>query len=265
VRREERAKVYNTAIIGVLVVSLSVLLALAGLVLVHRLVPTSLDESHNAVAGIIYMPLSGLFGVLTAFTVFLVWQQFEVAAETTQREASALADIYWHGDDFSESDRHQVQELAHSYAQVVIEEEWPLMHEGQESPRAWAIVDELRTRIDNIEPGTASEQALYGQEVARFDEMVNDRRLRLLQSREGVPPILWTILLIGAPIVVAFTYFFEVKNFRAHLLMVAMLTIVVAITLFAVKALEYPYSGDTRVKPTSIENVLAGFEANTQN
>jgi hypothetical protein len=252
----------DTILGGILIIAMSVLLALAGLVLVHRLVPTPLRESHTAVAGIIYMPLSGLVGVVTAFTVFFVWQQFDAAYKTTQREASELADVYWHADDFSDLDRQEVHQLAQAYAQVVIEEEWPLMAQGRESTRAWEIVDEIRRCLDKVEPRTSAEQALYSREVTQFDAMVNDRRLRLLESREALPLTLWSVLLIGAPLLITFTYLFGVKNFLVHMVMVAALTLVLTSVLFTIRSLEYPFSGDIQVKPTAIELVLNGFKTN---
>lgn len=254
----------TTAIVGTLFVLLCVLLAIAGLVLAHRLVPISTREGYNTVAGIIYMPLSGLFGIVTAFTVFLAWQQFDAAYKTVQREASELSDVYWRADDLPEPQRQQIQQLAHSYAQAVIDEEWPLMGQGQESPHAWAIVDNLRRSIDSIEPSTASEQTLYSRQVTDFDDMTNDRRIRLLESREGIPPILWTVLLIGAPLIIGFTYLFGLKSFRGHLVMVAVLTVVIATVLFTIKTLEYPFTGDTRVTPGAFESVLQGFDANSE-
>lgn len=207
------------------------------------------------------MVVSGVFGILIAFAALLVWQQFHRTYETTQREASELATIYWHAEGFPESERQQVQQLARSYAQVVIEEEWPLMGQGQESSQAWAIVEELRRSVDGLEPSTSREQALYAQEVTLVDDLMNDRRLRLLESREGLPPILWVILLSGIPVLVGFSYFFEMKNFRAHLMMVAMLTALMVGILYSVKAIEYPFSGDVRVPPTAFELVLNRFQA----
>ena len=81
------------------------LLALAGLFVARRLVPAAHLESSNVVAGAIYMPLSGLFGILIAFTAFLVWQQYNTAHVTAEREASQLAAIYWHAEGFPESER----------------------------------------------------------------------------------------------------------------------------------------------------------------
>ena len=79
----------TTVIVGALVVFGSVLLALAGLVLVHRLVPAQHREPSNVVAGLIYMPIGGLYGILICFAAFLVWQQFNVADATTSCLARA--------------------------------------------------------------------------------------------------------------------------------------------------------------------------------
>jgi hypothetical protein len=93
-------------------------------------------EINSTVAASIIVPLSSLLGVLLAFAVFIVWQQFNTAQVTSEEEASNLAAIYWHAEELPESERQQMQELARSYARVVIEEEWPLMDQGQESSKA---------------------------------------------------------------------------------------------------------------------------------
>ena len=254
----------DTYLGGILIIAMSVLLALAGLFLAHRLVPTPLRESHTAVAGLIYMPLSGLVGVVTAFTVFFVWQNYDATYKTTQREAAELADVYWHADDLPDLDRQEVQQLAQSYAQVVIDEEWPLMAQWRESTRAWEIADEIRRRLDKVEPTTSTEQVMYTREVTQFDAMVNDRRLRLLESREGLPPTLWAVLLFASPLLIIFTYIFGIKNFLMHVVLVATLTLVVTSILVTIRSIEYPFSGDLLVKPTSIEIVLDGFKTNSE-
>jgi hypothetical protein len=207
------------------------------------------------------MPLSGLFGILIAFTAFLVWQEFIRASETAQSEASDLAAIYWHAEEYPESERQQVQELARSYAQVVIEEEWSLMGQGQESSQAWAVVDELRRSVDGFEPNSSMEETLHAREVTLVDDLMHNRRDRLLDSREGVPPVLWVMLLSGTPVIVGFSYLFGMKDFRVHLVMVAMLTALIVGVLCSIMAIEYPYTGDVRVPPSAFELVLHRFQA----
>ena len=253
-----------TIVVGVLVVIVSVFLALTGLVLVDRLVPETRRRSSNVGGGLIFRPISGVFGILIGFTAFLVWQQYTTAHVTTQREASELAAIYWHAEELPESERQQVQDLARSYARVVIEEEWPLMGQGQESSKAWDTIDKLRRTIDGFEPSTSSEETLHDRQVTLVDEVLNDRRLRLLQSREGLPPILWIVLLSGTVLLVGYTYFFGLEDFRAHLMMVGMLTALIVGVLFTIKSLEYPFSGDIRVEPSALELVLNRFNGDSQ-
>ena len=243
---------------------MSVLVALAGLILVHRLVPATHREAYNAVAAPIIVPLSTLLGVLIAFAVFIVWQQFNTAQVTSEEEASKLAAIYWHAEELPESERQQMQELARSYAQVVIEEEWPLMEQGQESSQAWAIVDELRRSVDRFEPSTSTEETLHDRQVTLVDDMMNDRRLRLLQSREGIPPILWITLIGGSVPLIGFIYLLGLNNVRAHLLPLAMVTSIIVIGLFTIKSLEYPFSGSAQVKPSAFELFQNRFEADSQ-
>jgi hypothetical protein len=138
------------------------------------------------------------------------------------------------------------------------------MEQGRESARAWEIVDEIRRRLDKVEPSTSAEQVMYSREVTQFDTMVNERRLRLLESRQGLPVILWAALLINAPLLIIFTYIFSVKNLLVHMVFVATLTLVLASMIFTIRSLEYPFSGDLIVEPTSMEFVLEGFKANSE-
>jgi hypothetical protein len=94
--------------------------------------------------------------------------------------------------------------------------------------------------------------------------MMNSRRLRLLQSREGIPTILWITLLSGSVPLIGFTYLLGLKDLRAHLLPLAMVTAIIVIGLFSIKTLEYPFSGGTQVKPSAFELVLNRFEEDSQ-
>jgi len=93
---------------------------------------------------------------------------------------------------------------------------------------------------------------------------MNDRRLRLLQSREGIPTILWITLLSGSVPLIGFTYLLGLKNLRAHLLPLAMVTSLIVIGLFTIKSLEYPFSGGAQVKPSAFELFQNRFEADSQ-
>jgi hypothetical protein len=176
-----------TALWGVLVV-VCVLVAVATLNLVNRLIPTTLREDHNDVAGFIYAVVGVVYAVLLAFVVIAVWQNYEAARDTTVREADELAEIFFLAQRFPEPERTRIQELARSYARVVVDEEWPLIAEGRASPRAWETLDELRDAVQGYEPRTEAGQALYGEELDRVNGLGDARRDRLIDARMGIRP-----------------------------------------------------------------------------
>jgi uncharacterized protein (DUF983 family) len=235
---------------------MSVLLAVAGLVLVRYLVPSTLLKSRGEATNAIHQAIGIVYGVAIGFTILVVWQHLDTAQATTQREASDVEAIYRHADQLHESDGNRIQELSRSYAEVVVEEEWPLLAHGQASPQAQNTADELRDRIQKLDPQTMGEQALYARMLTNVDELEENRGLRLLHSNEGVPPFLWIVLVITGIITVAFTYLFEIESPRRHMLLVAALAVVVALSLYTVRIIEYPFAGDVQASPEAFEMVL---------
>jgi len=227
---------------------------------VQRLVPSALRQEHNNVAGFIYSVLGVAYAVLLAFVVIVVWEDYETAESTMETEANELAGIYFLANRFPEADREKVQELARSYARAVVEEEWPLMERHETSEHAGLLLQELRLSLENVEAKPGAEQVLYDQGLTRFHDLANARRLRVVAATEGLPIILWVVLIGGGVVTVSFTYLFGLKNNWAHALMVAALTLVICGILFTIGTFNYPFAGQARIQPTAFEEVLRIFQ-----
>jgi hypothetical protein len=245
-----------TTLVGALIVGTCVAVVLMGLGVVQRLVPFAQRQEHNDVAGFIYAVLGILYAVLLAFVVVVVWQQYEDARAVNRAEANALADIYALAESLAEPDRSQVQDLARTYAEVVIREEWPLLADGQASDRAWEASYELQARAIALQPNTRAEQALYSRLLTQVSELLHQRRLRLLYSQDQAPPLLLWLLIGGGVVTVAFSYLFGLRNALAHSLMVAALAGLVAASILLINVLDFPYTGDFRLQPDSLVLVL---------
>ena len=246
--------------IGLLLLCISMLLAAGGLILVQRLVPKEVRMQHNDVAGFIYAVLGVVYAVLLGLMVVAVWEQWNAAAGRADEEASELAEVYWIADRMPESDGHHIQELVRAYARVVVEEEWPLMRQGKSSQKAWALLDEIRSGVQDFQPSTPAQQVLYEQGLERVHELADARRERLLDADQGLPSILWVVLLIGGVVVIGFTYLFGLDSTVTHLLMVAALALIIALVLFTVAELDFPFRGGIRIGPVAMEQVLGTFE-----
>ena len=245
---------------GGLILSLATLFAVAGLVFAQHRVPLELRQSHNVPLGLIYGALYVAFGVIVGFSAYLVLDKYTASQTTVVNEAGTVRALYYLAGQFPESQRDQIQELLTSYARVVVDEEWPLMREGQQSPRAAALNQQITESVDGLQPSTNAEQALYSQALQRDYELNQNRDSRLLYAREGLPPILWVVLGVLAVIIVLFAYFVGMESARLHVLAVAALTAGFVLTLFVIIVLDRPFAGDLRVSPEAFKIVLNEIE-----
>jgi hypothetical protein len=247
-------------ITGLLIVAVAMLVAVGGLVLVQRLFSTERRKQHNDVAGFIYAVLGVAYAVLLGLMLIAVWEKWNAAEATTTDEANELAGIFWWAHALPQPEGRHIQELVRSYAQVVVEEEWPLMAQGRSSPKAWATLDELRGTILGLDPPTGAQQVRYNQVLEQLHGLGDARRERLLAASEGLATILWVVLIGGGVITIAFTYLFGLENTVVHTLMVAALAMILSLSLFTVAALDYPFKGDVRIHPAAFEQVLERFQ-----
>ena len=248
-----------TVVYVILTVFVPVLVAVAGLVLVQRLVPPGRREEHNDVAGFIYAVLGVVYAVLLAFVVIAVWQDYKTAQTNVESEANELAGVYFVASQLPESERTRVQDLARTYARVVVEEEWPMMERGQTSPHADSLIRELRLKLLEFDPRTEGEQVLYERGLTQVHDAADARRSRLLEVRESIPDLLWIVLVVCGVITVCFTYLFGLKSNVAHALMVAALTLVICSILFTIAEFDHPFAGVVEIQPDAVREVLRSF------
>jgi hypothetical protein len=154
-----------------------------------------------------------------------------------------------------------VQGLTESYARTVVEEGWPLMREGRISAKAGTISVELRRGVLAFEPRTDWENELYAQALTLVGELDQNRALRLLEVREGIPSVLWVVLILGGISTMCFTYLLGVRTEWLHVVMIAAYTLVLALIIFTIGALEYPFDGVSQISPEAFEATLARMES----
>jgi protein-S-isoprenylcysteine O-methyltransferase Ste14 len=257
-----------SVVYGVVVVCAACLAAVVGLSLVQRLVPATIRKEHNDVAGFIYAVLGVIYAVLLALVVIAVWEEYGRARVTVEAEANATAEIFWLAHRLPEPQGLHLQELARSYAEEVVDEEWPLMEQGRtplmeqsrETPPGWVLIDDIRTTLQGFEPRTVAGQELYAEGLDQVQRLADARRMRLVAAEEGIPAVLWVVLVVGGMVAVGFAYLFGLESTWAHRLMVVSLAGVIALVLFTIGVMDHPFSGGARIGTGAFELVLNRFE-----
>ena len=136
----------------------------------------------------------------------------------------------------------------------------PLMRQERGTPAGWTIIDDIRQDIQGFEPRTKAEEQLYAEGLDQVDTLADARRMRLVAAEEGVPGVLWAVLIFGGIAAVGFTYLFGLESTWAHRLMVVSLAAVIGLVLFTIGALEYPFAGGARIGTGAFDLILERFE-----
>jgi hypothetical protein len=247
----------HLVVVGGLFVVAVVILALAGLYVVRRVVPHHVLAPHNDVAGFVYATLAVTYAVILGFAVITVWEQFEEARHNSDREANAVADLYRLAAWFPDAEQREVQQALLDYANSVVDDEWDAMNRGTAPDlQTAAALDRVWDTYRQAGEGSIGQSTAYEDSLDRLQDLGDARRIRLLESREGIPGIMWAALIAGAVLTVGFAYGFGVERGKSHALMLATLAASIALLLFVVWSLDHAYRGDVRIGPEPFRLVL---------
>lgn len=239
----------------VLFVGICVLAAVVGLFVVRQLDPRALIEQNGQVTATTMQTLGTSYAVLTAFIMVVVWGDFQDAGRNSVGEAVAVASVYRLAATFPDPEAGRIEEALARYARAVVEEEWPLMARGQESTVADYLLDQTWEIFDEM-PQEVRETGGYNRALDQLAQAETQRELRLLNSRSGLPGIMWVVLITGAVLTVGCVYFLGVATVRLHALMAGTLAGMIGLTLFMIASLDQSFGGLLSVGPDGFELVL---------
>jgi uncharacterized protein DUF4239 len=242
---------------SLLVVAATGIVSIACALLIRRVIGVPVLESLNDVAGAVYAVVGGVYAVLLAFVVIVVWERHTTTETRTEEEANALGDLFRDAQAFPPAARDSLVRAVDDYARIVIDDEWATMARGQSSPAAVRAYGELWQSYVRLEPGTRREALWYSTSLDRLNDLGDARRLRLLDSRARVPDVLWVVLLVGAAITIAFTFLFGTTAMWSHALIVAVVSVTVSLVLLLISILQHPFSGSARLEPTALRQIRA--------
>ena len=251
----------DSVVVEVSVVLAAMLLSAAGVVVVRRHADVEWLEHHHEIAGYFVTIIGTLYAVLLAFAVFAVWNDFKQASSNLQEEANRIGDLSRLAKGLSEPLREDVRTALLGYVRSVLEDEFPAMAEGRDSPHTWQATGNLWNVYRSGAPGDDKARFYYEESVKRLVEMGDYRRLRLLASQGTVPGILWWLLCTGAVLLVGFTYFFALPSIRSQVVMTAALGGFLAFTLLLIAALNGPFDGAVRVSADPVKIELSHLSA----
>ena len=230
-------------------VAIAVALACAGHVAVRRAYPRIDFRAHNDVGGIVLGVAGGLFAVMLAFIVAIVWQEFDAASQRVAVEVGAATDLWHTSRGLPAPLGPAVRQNLVNYAGAMVSDEWPAMRRGGRSERAENVLTRTFEVVAQFRPADAGASNAQSASLQYLGALHDARHHRLDDNNSGVSAFEWTILLIGALVIIGICYLVGLNSFRAQLIMTGAVAAMIASTFVLIFELDYPFRGDLSIAP----------------
>lgn len=249
--------------LAIIVVGASVVSVL-GLVTFRGVVP--LDELRLAANGLgnYLQTVGGVYAVLLAFVVYVVWNQFDAARAHVDRESAALVDLHRTASGLPKGTRDRIQAGLRGYVDAVLHREWEAMVKRDEKVIASVgeLLDDVWLAIHSCQPANECQVTIYGEVLSRFNDLTDVRTSRLTSSRQRIPIVMKVLLYLGALTVIGSTYMMIFDPWWIHATVVAALSGAVAHILFLIVDLDDPFSDRWAITKSPFERARQAFDRN---
>jgi hypothetical protein len=249
--------------LALLVVGGLAALAIAGLAVVRRALPAVAEGAYNELVSVGVGLLAAVYGIVLAFVVVALYDDYKDAEANVRAEAIAVAQLVGDVGAFPPPVRDELVATLDRYVQLVRGEEWARMADGEASDRAGMTLASFGRLLQRFEPSTASESAFYGESVEKLNDVVSQRQERLHRAHSSLPTPFQVLLIAGAALLIVFLFFVGTPSPRAQTLVVAGVAAVIGFNLLLALVLDYPFAGDISVSDEPFgDGVLATLPGN---
>lgn len=254
--------------LGAVLILLGSIAAGCGLiVLMRRLAGDEAYFRDSSIAAGAFGAVRGPFAVLLAFVVFLAFQGYTRANTAARNEASAVLTLFRTSAQLPPETANELEGELICYSRTVIEDEWPLMEHGEESPAIDHWLFKTEQAIGGLVVQTPLEEQVLSEFFAETNAREESRDERLAEADGVVPAPVWIVLILGGLIIIIYVAFFAGPRERLLSQFVMMGTTVAVITsgLLLVAFFDHPYADRPgALEPTAMEASLERMEVERQ-
>jgi hypothetical protein len=248
----------HTAALGLAVVGLTVLVALALLFIVQRLMWRVKHPGNDVVycffgaTGMIYALVLGLLAVAA-------WDSLKSVEDAATKEAVEAGKLYWDLSGYAPADRDRLRGMIREYLRTVIEVEWPQQQKGVTLHEPQILVD-MAESWNRVEPVTEGQKIIHAEAMGELNELLAAGRLRHQANELALPAVLWAVVLLGAVVNLLLAAMIRTESPRAMRVLMASLGLMIGLMIFEIVAVDHPLWGEVSIQATPYQEVLKSLK-----
>jgi hypothetical protein len=237
---------FSTIELVVLGVGGSVLLTVAGVLLVRRFFPRLADSEFEPVADSLRVVYELIFALILAFVIASVLGEMGNAESVVASEATTIGELVRANDALPASEGLRLDEAVGHYVHAVAGDEWKTMKDGERSPQATAALEGMFAEYRLVKPVTTAQTEAYSQAVDDLHEASAKRRERLDIAANDLPTMLRLLVVVGIVLLLLLEYRPHLSPVAGVVFMGTLAMVVTSVFLLTV-LLDYPFAGQVAV------------------
>jgi hypothetical protein len=231
-------------------------IAILGVIAARSIIPNMKLKVHNDVAGPIFGVIGTIYAVMLAFVVVITWESHDVTKKHISSEVSGLVSLFVTAEGFKEPMRSDLRKMILGYAESISAKEWKDLRIGKSTPATATILFDIMKSYAACLPATKTEEACLSESIDKLTGLIELRRMRQLDSVDGIHPMLWVTILLGSAITILMGCLFGTESLNLHLMSTGLLALMISLVLFTIVELDFPFSGKMALSPVAFDEMV---------
>ena len=222
----------------------------------HKKLPHWRTGRHNDATAIMVSVAAVVYSVAIGLCVVTLWDRFETAHDATEQEATNLAGLADTSAICGTEVSTRIRDEVIAYNQDVVAG-WQQRIHGDAVPQVTADLDAIEQSVQSVRPANEAQKAFVDDAVVRLGRAIELRQTAIRLARDQqLPNVLWISVLAGSVVVLGLCLTCGVADTAIRRILIVGVTVTVAVNLFLVVELNYPFYGDIAVKPEAYLRVI---------
>ncbi len=233
------------------------------LLIVRRFVHHSVLKPHNDITGFVFATISVIYGVMLAFVVSNVWEQYNEASKITAQESSSAFALYRNLMLYPNTvETDKAIAALQDFTLLIVKKEFPAIQsmrwdfKSVPDKTTQSAAYHLHEAIRRIVPENLHQQSLFNNILQEADSLTELRLQRLLMARRDLLGEIWFMMIMGGLITVGFVSLFGHENIRLHIILASLLSIITGSAVYVAVNLNHPFLGDASIRPDGYEYLI---------
>jgi hypothetical protein len=234
---------------AILVIFGSSLIAILISIVVRRTIRLDLRRRHQEVGSTVFLQIGVMFAVMLAFVFSEAFTEYNAAAQAINAECGDLHGSAMLAHNLPAGMGDKINEAIATYIASVIHVEWPEMARQRESLQADQDIHVVLDAIARADVERRPDVSVRNQILTLMADAHAQRETRLFQMTNGVPPLLWVLLIAFSLVLAGFVISAGIETMTGQVLFSGLFAGCTALILVMIRMLDLPFQGALALRP----------------